>query len=116
MTDHIKSIKLIAQQIREAGGLMDDEEISGKILTTIPASLHYFRCSFESCPIAERTLENLTRRLVREEERLNLLNGGRSSADNAFFGEPETQSIDQRISQRRPSKCLITWAFPSTCL
>ena len=87
MRAHIEAIKLIGQQIREAGGIMTEEEISGKILTTLPASLHYFRCSFESSPIAERTLENLTSRLVREEERLNLLHGGRSSADKAFFGE-----------------------------
>jgi hypothetical protein len=65
-------------------------EICRKILTTFPGSLHYFRCSFESCPIADWTLENLTSRLVREEERLNLTNGGLSSADQAFFGEHET--------------------------
>ena len=51
MRAHIESIKLIAQQIREAGGVMYDEEIYGKTLT-IPAILHYFRCSFESYPIA----------------------------------------------------------------
>lgn len=46
---HIESIKLIAQQTREAGCAIDDEEICEKILTiTLPASLHYFRCSFES--------------------------------------------------------------------
>lgn len=82
---------------------MDDEEICGKILTTLPASLHYFRCSFESCPTAERTLENLTLRLVREEERLNLLHRGRSSAYKAFFGEQNAQSIDWRLRQERPT-------------
>ena len=74
MRAHIEAIKLIGQQLREAGGVMDDEGICGRILTTLPPSLHYFRCSFENCPIAERTLENLTTRLVREEERLDLLN------------------------------------------
>ncbi len=52
MRAHIESIKLIAQQIQEAGGVMDDEEIYGKTLTILPAILHYFRCSFESYPIA----------------------------------------------------------------
>lgn len=47
---------------------MDEEGICNRILTTIPKNLRYFRCSFESIPAAERTLENLTTRLVREED------------------------------------------------
>lgn len=85
---HVEAIKLIGQQLREAGGAMDDEGICGRILTTLPPSLHYFRCAYESTPITERTLENLTTRLVREEERLNEMNKGqRSPADKAFYGE-----------------------------
>jgi hypothetical protein len=83
---HIESIKLIAQKIRAAGIAMDDE----KSVERFSPLFQEVRCSCESCPIADRTLENLTSRVVREEERLNLINGGHSSADQAFFGEHET--------------------------
>jgi len=89
---HVEAIKLLVKQFKDAGGTADDEGTINKILTSLPPSYHSFLSSWESAAIADRTLDNLTTRLIREEARNSLRNGGeRSQDDKAFFGLPQAQ-------------------------
>lgn len=84
---HIESIKLLVKQLKDCGGHGDDEETINKIITSLPPSYDHFATSWESTPVAERTLDNLTTRLDRQEMRLKRSNGGeRTNDDKAFFG------------------------------
>ena len=83
---HIEAVKLLAQQLSDAGGNVGDEGKCAGIIASLPPSYGHFLTSWESTPIAERTLNLLTERLVREEARSLRKNGGeRSTEDKAFF-------------------------------
>jgi hypothetical protein len=84
---HVESIKLLAKNYRDAGGIIDDAQICNKVLTSLPPSYDHFRTSWEYMTHADKTLIAL----MTQEERLNLRTGGqKSSDDKAVFGETPT--------------------------
>jgi hypothetical protein len=94
---HVKSIKLLAKNYRDAGGIIDYAQICNKVLTSLPPSYDHFRTSWKCMTDADKTLIALMTKLCIQEERLNLRTGGqKSSDDKAFFGEisaPQSTSI-----------------------
>ncbi|KZS06469.1 Copia (Gag-int-pol)-like protein, partial [Daphnia magna] len=91
---HIEAIKLLIQQFKEAGGTMNEEDTQSRIINSLPTSYDSFITSWESVTIAERTLDTLTTRLMRQEEKMNLRSRGeRSHEDKAFFGELPPHSL-----------------------
>ena len=96
---HIEAVKLLAQQLCDAGGNVGDKGKCAGILASLPPSYDHFLTSSESTPIAERTLNLLTERLVRKEARSLRKNGGeRSTEDKAFFG------LSSRSQPQGPSR------------
>lgn len=88
MRVQIEAIKLLVQQYRDFGGVTNDEGICNKIITPLPPSHNHVIISWESTEMTERTLDNLTTRLDREEEGAKRRNGGEKTIeDKAFFGE-----------------------------
>ncbi|KAI5632254.1 gag-polypeptide of LTR copia-type domain-containing protein [Phthorimaea operculella] len=69
MTFHITHIQNLAHQINLLGEKINESMIISKILSTIPQKYNYFATAWESCPLHERTLDNLTTRLICEEQR-----------------------------------------------
>ena len=83
---HVEAIKLLTLEFKKAGGVFDDEAICNKIITSLPPSYDHFLTSWESCPVAARTLDDLITRLDREETRVKRKYGTeRSPEDKAFF-------------------------------
>jgi hypothetical protein len=91
---HVESIKLLAKNYSDAGGIIDDAQICNKVLTSLPPSYDHFRTSWECMTDADKTLIALMTKLCSQEERLNLRTGEQKSSDDlAFFGEiPAHQS------------------------
>lgn len=86
---HIEAVKLLVQQFKDVGGTIDDEGTCNKIITSLPPSYDHFPTSWEGTPVAQRTLDDLTARLDREEGRnKRKYQGERSPEDKAFFGLP----------------------------
>ncbi len=83
---HVEAIKLLTLEFKKAGGTFDDEAVCNKIITSLPPSYDHFLTSWESCPVAARTLDDLITRLDREEIRVNRKYGTeRSPQDKAYF-------------------------------
>ena len=101
---HVESIKLLAKNYSDAGGIIDDAQISNKVLTSLPPSYDHFRTSWECMTDADKTLIALMTKLCSQEERLNLRTGGqKSSDDKAFFGEisaPQSTSTHAPLQDR----------------
>ncbi|XP_044010204.1 uncharacterized protein LOC122853856 [Aphidius gifuensis] len=69
MASYISNIQELAHKMKELGEPVSDVMIIRKILLTLPPSLDHFHTSWESTEPSSRTIENLTSRLLMEEER-----------------------------------------------
>lgn len=65
---HISKVESLARRLKDLGEEQTDTAIITKILWTLPPSYRGFISSWDSTPAAERTLQNLTSRLLKEEE------------------------------------------------
>ncbi|KAJ8884220.1 hypothetical protein PR048_016077 [Dryococelus australis] len=68
-----------SMKLKSVGYTVDDEMMMGKILSSLPDRLRHFLTAWESTPKSDRTLTNLTARLLAEEER-----GHTSSMQNNY--------------------------------
>lgn len=65
----ITELKNIAHELKSLGEEINENMIMSKILTALPENYRFFRSAWDSTPAAERTMTNLTARLLLEEAR-----------------------------------------------
>lgn len=65
----ISKIEEIKNKLRTAGETLSDKMVITKILMSLPDQYKHFRSAWESVPVDTQTLEELTSRLLLEEER-----------------------------------------------
>lgn len=68
---HISKLDSLVQQLKDMNIVIGDEMVITKLLMTLPSEYNHFSSAWDSTPVAERTLENLTNRLMVEEYRIN---------------------------------------------
>lgn len=88
----MSKLRNIATRLNALDTKIDDEMIISKILATLPAEYKYFASAWESTARNDRTLENLTARLVAEEIR---------NADN----QNEEKAVAFKTSGEKCHKC-----------
>lgn len=67
MTQLITEVENLAMRLNSLGQKVDDELIMSKLLTCLPTSYKFFVTAWESTPQENKTLINLTNRLLMEE-------------------------------------------------
>ncbi|KAI8117871.1 Retrovirus-related Pol polyprotein from transposon TNT 1-94 [Lucilia cuprina] len=78
----LADIEYLLAQIKAQGEYINDTMVINKIISSLPASYSNFSTAWESTTAAERNLNNLTSRLLKEEIKLNEKN---SVSDNGAF-------------------------------
>lgn len=66
---HISKIENLSFRLNSIDQKIDDDMIMSKILSTLPDEYRYFLAAWESSPKLEKTVTNLTARLLAEESR-----------------------------------------------
>lgn len=69
ISTHISKIENLAHRLKTLDQEVDEKMIITKILVTLPENFKYFVTAWESMPTSEKTLTNLTARLLSEETR-----------------------------------------------
>lgn len=69
IASYISKLKNVAMRLEALDVKIDDDMVISKILATLPANYKHFACAWESAAKGDRTLENLTARLIAEEMR-----------------------------------------------
>lgn len=69
LASYVSKLKNIAARLEALDAKITDQMIISKIIATLPASYKHFASAWESTAKGDRTLENLTARLIAEEMR-----------------------------------------------
>lgn len=86
MSLHISKLENLAYRLKILEQDINDDMLISKILSTLPERYRHFRTAWESAPKEERTLTNLTARLIAEEG----MNKNKESIDtNVAFNSTE---------------------------
>jgi len=91
MTTHVAELKNLAYRLKALGENITDDMMISKILTTLPDAYKFFASAWESVTKQDRTLPNLTARLLAEE-----------SMNNA---ENEEDQMALKTEERKCFKC-----------
>ncbi|KMQ85447.1 copia protein [Lasius niger] len=71
MATHVSKIQDICHRLKALGEDITDNMMMTKILMTLPSCYDHFATAWESTALDQRTLSNLTSRLIMEEARKN---------------------------------------------
>ena len=83
---HVTEIETMAAQLNDVGASVTPIQVMTKIICTLPPSYRNFISAWDSVPAADRTIELLTARLLKEETMSRRGTGGeRNEADVAFL-------------------------------
>lgn len=92
------------RELRNRNSAVSEQQVVMKFLATLPPSYRHFLSAWQSVPPAEKTIDNLTTRLVGEEIMSIERNGGEADpAITAFFAThaPQiTNHTDQGLAAR----------------
>lgn len=76
----------MAEELRNIEANVTDQQVMMRILQSLPPSYNHFLSAWESVPVADQTIANLTARLILEEIRKRENNNGENDpVDVAFF-------------------------------
>jgi hypothetical protein len=90
---HITRLSSLAEELRNLNSPVTDQQLIMRILHSLPPSYRPFQSSWLSVPAADKTLLNLTSRLVAEESMNKAINNGETDpADAAFFAGKKKQA------------------------
>lgn len=108
---HISRLDSLVQQLQDVNITINDEMVITKLLMTLPDEYSHFSSAWDSTPTADRTLDNLTNRLMVEEYRINSRKADRGEASNkseAFFTKKNDASFKKKAqgpnSKDKPQK------------
>ena len=68
VSTHIAKVESLARRLKDLGEAQSDTAVITKILWTLPPTFRSLVSAWDSTPADERTLQNLTARLLKEEE------------------------------------------------
>lgn len=102
ISTYISKLQNMASKLNVLEARVTDSMIVSKILTSLPEEYKYFISAWESVAMQERTLENLTARLLMEESR------------NKTCGEEEG-AVAFRASEQKCYKCNEKGHIARTC-
>lgn len=71
---HVSTLEGLVQKLKTVGVNIDDSMLITKILMTLPSEYRHFSSAWESTAANDRTIINLTNRLMVEEQRLGIQN------------------------------------------
>lgn len=110
----ISRVESLTTAIKEIGEEVSEKMVVTKIITCLPECYRHFPSAWESVAEDQRTLNNLTARLLTEEQRCSAINGQETergafvakTASRKCFkcGKPGHYKKDCRSQPRRPSK------------
>lgn len=105
IASHISKLEDLAQQLKDLGEPIPKSMLMTKILMTLPSSFSHFHVAWESTATSERTLENLTSRLMVEEARLAAFEEQLNST--AFAARSQSKRTNYKSSHQnvKPGKC-----------
>lgn len=102
---HISKLEDFSSQLKDLGEEIPTSMLITKILMTLPPNYSHFHSAWESTSVNDRTLKNLTSRLMVEEARMSANDG--ESNSNAFSARSysKPRSFHTKPSGIRPGKC-----------
>lgn len=102
---HISKLEDLAQQLKDLGVEIPMSMVQTKILMTLPSTYSHFHSAWESTAAAERTLKNLTSRLMVEEARI--LASETEANSSAYFARMHSKqrSYQQKSKNVKQGKC-----------
>ena len=68
---HISKLEYLVQRIRDAGDEISENILMSKIISSLPDEYNHFSSAWDSTATADKTLVNLTQRLMVEEYRID---------------------------------------------
>lgn len=101
---HISKLKQITQQLKDLGETVSESMIITKILMTLPSDFSHFYTAWESTSTEQKTLDNLTARLMMEESRLVSLPS--TTTSNALIAKKTGASSYKSFSKPK-GKCFL---------
>lgn len=105
MASHISKLEDLAQQLKDLGAPIEQSTLVTKILMTLPSNYSHFHVAWESTASIERTLDNLTSRLLVEESRMTAFENVQLNS-TAFSVSSSMQRRKGNLQKRRvPGKC-----------
>lgn len=104
----VAAVEQMAAQLKDLDSPLSDVQIMAKIIMSMPPSFRHFMSAWDSVPEADKTIADLTARLVKEETMTKLVNkGGTDPVDAAYFSgsNPESSKVDnhQALAANYPS-------------
>lgn len=102
IASYVSKLKNIATRLEALDAKIDNDMIISKILATLPASYKHFASAWESAAKKDRTLENLTARLIAEEMR---------NAESLA----EEKAVAFKVTNKKCHKCHKTGHFARDC-
>lgn len=98
---HISRLNKLVLQLRNVGVNIDESMVITRIIMTLPSEYRHFGSSWEATAEIDRTLQNLTNRLLAEETRVDSYQPNEvASQTTAFFSRGK-----QPDNKRKPGKC-----------
>lgn len=85
MADHVAKLEDIKHRLESLGEKISDKMLMCKILMSLPRQYSHFHSAWDSTDVNEKSLENLTNRLMMEETRLKMDNLDLDSDEIALF-------------------------------
>jgi len=83
VSTYISQLEEIRNKLKQAGEELSEKMIMTKIIMSLPEQYKHFRSAWESVTIENQTLEELTARLLIEEERMKSLEGASALASTS---------------------------------
>lgn len=107
VANHISKLEDLAQKLKDLVEEISTTMLITKILMTLPASFSHFHSAWESTNVNDRTIKNLTSRLMVEEARIAATEGLGESSSNAFAARSNATSRTYQARPRtsKPGKC-----------
>lgn len=98
---HIAKLNKLVLQLRNAGVTIDESMVITRIIMTLPKEIRHFGSSWDATAQADRTLLNLTNRLLAEETRCMSENDSNEIRQTAFVSREKATNTNKR----KPGKC-----------
>jgi len=118
MAIHISKLESLSRKLKQLGEPISDSMLISKIIMTLPENYKHFYSAWDSIPNVDKTLSNLSSRLMVEETRQTQGNDAqRDTASSSAFSAKKSygtnkekytkigNSENQRNNDKKPGKC-----------
>lgn len=110
MSTHISKVTNLGMRLKQSGEPVTDNMVMTKILMTLPDMYNHFYSAWDSIPAVDKTINNLTSRLLIEESRLqqrnlSVMENQKSIALTANNPKKNWKSGNKNKDTRKPGNC-----------